>query len=678
MIFSQTRKPVRETDTAIPGRTLLLILLAFVASLSAHVIYLPLWFWGSAVLVLGWRAGVWLGYLHFPRLPLRILVLLLVTGSVVVATDATLSLESSTAFLLATAFLKLLELARRRDAIVLILLTLFIQATGFLYSQGILITLNGIITVWLASAAMLSVQATHRRGVPQDLPVFRQAAWLMVMALPLMLAAYLLFPRLGPLWSVPLQTQSAFTGLSHSMSPGDISSLSESDDLAFRVVFDGQRPPRSSLYWRALVLSDYDGRAWHSRDQKRLLNMPAQQTYPGEALYRYDVIAEPTGQSFLFSLAGVRGGTQGTGLTTEGLLASSRSLMQRFRYQAVSVVDEEPYRLTAEALRRYRLLPPEGNPQVREWAADVAQQNPRAGDFAAAVMAFFANENFVYTLKPPVYGRDDIDELMFQGQRGFCAHFAAAMVFAARSAGFPARIITGYQGGEWSDEGYLSVRQYDAHAWAEIWTGEGWQRFDPTAVIAPERIRTGLEEALAEEGSFLQQNLLSPHRYRHVQWLNTLRQRMENLNYQWTRWVLSYDSQRQLNLLRNHFGIEDITRAVYWLAAALVITMVIASLVLWWSQRPKAKDPLLIEWQALRSQVRRLGMESVDGESPLTLLRRVAQAFPALANEAEAARTLTEQRLYATANTEAEEVRPLILSLKQLRRLLAKTPTRSS
>ena len=678
MMFSKTRNPARETDMAIPGRTLLLILLAFIASLSAHVLYLPLWFWGSAVLVLAWRAGVWLGYLHFPRLPLRILVLILVTGSVVVATDASLSLESSTAFLLATAFLKLLELSRRRDAIVLLLLTLFIQATGFLYSQGILITLNGIITVWLATAAMLSVQATHRRGVPAGLPVFRQAAWLMVMALPLMLAAYLLFPRLGPLWSVPLQTQSAFTGLSHSMSPGDISSLSESDDLAFRVVFDGERPPRSSLYWRALILSDYDGRAWHSQDQKRLLNVPAQQSYADTELYRYDVIAEPTGQSFLFSLAGVRGGSQGTGLTTEGLLASSRSLMQRFRYQAVSVVDEDPYRLTAEALRRYRLLPPEGNPRVREWAAAVADQHPRAEDFAVAVMAFFANENFVYTLEPPVYGRQDIDELMFDGRRGFCAHFAAAMVFAARSAGFPARIITGYQGGEWSSEGYLSVRQYDAHAWAEIWTGESWQRFDPTAVIAPERIRAGLEQALAEEGSFLQQNLLSPHRYRHVQWLNNLRQQMENLNYQWTRWVLSYDSQRQMNLLRNRFGIEDITRAVYWLAAALVITMVIASLVLWWSQRPKAKDPLLVEWQALRSQARRQGLDVTDGESPLSLLGRTAEAFPEIAAQADAARLLAEQSLYSAPAPEAEQIRSLVLTLKNLRRALAKTPSRKS
>ena len=675
MKFWSEHTAAAAVDTSMPGRTLLLILVAFVSSLSAHTLYLPLWFWGSAVLVLAWRAGVWLGYLHFPRLPVRILVLILVTGSVVVATGASVSLESSTAFLLATAFLKLLELSKRRDAIVLLLLTLFIQATGFLYTQGILITLNGIVTVWLTSAAMLSVQATHRRGVPEGLPVFRQAAWLMVMALPLMLVAYLLFPRLGPLWSVPLQTQSAFTGLSHSMSPGDISSLSESDKLAFRVMFSGQKPPRQSLYWRALVLSDYDGRAWHTRDQKRLLPAPVQQTFQASELYSYDVIAEPTGQSFLFSLEGVRAGTQGTGVTTEGVLASARPLMQRFRYQAVSVTTEAPTLLTDEQRRHYQSLPERGNPQVRQWAADLVQQHPEATDFAAAVMGYFASEPFVYTLNPPVYGREDIDELMFQGQRGFCAHFASAMVFAARSVGIPARIITGYQGGEWSSEGYLSVRQYDAHAWAEIWDGNRWQRYDPTAVIAPERIRTGLEEALNEEGSFLQQNLLSPHRYRHVQWVNRLRQQMENLNYQWTRWVLSYDGQRQMNFLRNRFGIEDITRAVYWLAAALVITMVVASLALWWSQRPKAKDALLVEWQSLRDQARRLGIEIADGESPLTLLQRLSATEPPVADLAAAARSLAEQHLYAGDSDTPKNRARLIELLRQVRRALGKSST---
>ena len=656
------------TDTAIPGRSLILILLAFCCALPAHMTYLPLWFWGPALLVIGWRAGVWLGYLHFPRLLARILVLTLATIAVLVATGASLTLETSTAFLLATAFMKLLELAKRRDAVVMLLLTLFIQATGFLYNQGILITLNGILTVWLTSAAMLSVQATHRRGVPGGLPVFRQSAVLLLLALPLMLFAYVLFPRVGPLWSVPLQTESAFTGLSHSMSPGDISRLSESDDLAFRVTFEGTRPQREELYWRALVMADYDGRAWHSRDREGRLLTPAEnQSQADPDALRYEVIAEPNGQLFLYSLAGVRARSPGTGLTPEGLLASTRPLMQRFRYLAESNAGRRPEMLNSTDRAMYLALPGNTNPRLRQWAAGLASQSADSSAFALAMMRYFGSENFVYTLSPPVYGQQDLDEMMFDQRRGFCAHFASAMVFAARAAGYPARIVTGYQGGEWSPEGYLSVRQYDAHAWTEIWTGNAWQRYDPTAMVAPDRISLGLEQALAQEGSFLQQNLLSPHRYRNVAWLNDLRQRMENMNYYWTRWVLSYDREHQMNLLRDKFGMDDITRAVYLLAAALVTVMVVATLILWWLQRPEASDQLVREWRLLRAQARRSGIAVQNGESPLTLLRRIGQLDPLLAGRAADAGQLAEACLY---RPEGGDRRALISSLRGLRRVL--------
>lgn len=656
-----------STDTAIPGRSLLLVLLAFVSSLPAHMEYLPLWFWVPGILVIGWRAGVWLGYLHFPRLPARIIVLTLATLAVLAATGASLTLETSTAFLLATAFMKLLELARRRDAVVLLLLTLFIQATGFLYGQGILITLNGVLTVWLTAAAMLSVQAAHRRGVPENLPVFRHAAVLLLLALPLMLIAYLLFPRVGPLWSVPLQTESAFTGLSRSMSPGDISRLSESDRLAFRVTFSGSRPLREDLYWRALILSDYDGRAWHSEENPRLVELPERAADTDQGMYLYDIIAEPHGQSFLFSLAGVSPRTTGTGVTEEGLLARTSPLMQRLRYQAGSEISPAADILTSVERARYLALPGDNNPRTRQWARQLAEKHPGATGFALAIMRYYAAQNFVYTLNPPAYGPQDLDEMLFDVRRGFCAHFASGMVFAARAAGYPARIVTGYQGGEWSPEGYLTVRQYDAHAWTEIWTGERWQRFDPTAMVAPERISSGLEEALSQEGSFLQQNLLSPHRYRHVQWLNRLRQQMENMNYSWTRWVLSYDSSRQRSLLKDRFGIEDITRAVYLLAGSLVVVMVLASLILWWSQRPPRERPLLREWRLFKAQLVRYGLTVEAAESPPSLLRRVARQWPSLATQAQATAELAEACLYRPDGGDEDA---LARSLRALRRML--------
>ncbi len=81
---------------------------------------------------------------------------------------------------------------------------------------------------------------------------------------------------------------------------------------------------------------------------------------------------------------------------------------------------------------------------------------------------------------------------------GFCGHYASAFVTLMRAGGVPARVVTGYLGGEWNPIGsYFLVRQSDAHAWAEIWLGAaGWQRIDPTAVVAPERLQRGLFDLL--------------------------------------------------------------------------------------------------------------------------------------------------------------------------------------
>lgn len=629
-----------NTDLQIPRSALLWLLGSNVAALLPHSQHLPLWMWGLALFVLIWRGLTHLGRLSYPNRWAKAVAVVAASAAVIVAFDKTFTLESAAAFLIAACLLKLLEMRSRRDGYVVIFLGYFLLGTGFLFDQGLLTGLYGILTVWLLTSALV---ALHQNSFTRDAGSVRRsrraaklAAGILLMSLPLMLVLYLLFPRLAPLWSIALQSGKAKTGLSAEMAPGDIAELSQSDELAFRVSFsDGQIPARDQLYWRALILDNYDGRRWQPSGVTSEVQWYPQSWQPpaqAEGLIRYDIIQESTGEKWLFALRGVSAQEERTGMTMDDRLVARRPLHERKRYQALSwpSVSISEDGLAGLEQRQNLQLPRERNPQALAWAQ---QRRAEAGDDAAYInglLRHFREQDFYYTLKPPVMGSEEIDDFLFNQRRGFCAHYAGALVFLARAAGIPARVVSGYQGGEWNaTDGYLTVRQYDAHAWTEVWlSGQGWIRVDPTAAVAPQRIEFGLERAVAEEGTFLQDNLLSPHRFKGVSWLNQLRLQMDSLNYYWQLWVLSYDGKRQKSFLNGWLGLEDYQQGLYVLGGSFGGFFLLASLIVWWRQRPAPLSPFMRSWQRLQDKGRKLGIEPQPGETAANYLQRLAQHCP--------------------------------------------------
>ena len=218
------------------------------------------------------------------------------------------------------------------------------------------------------------------------------------------------------------------------------------------------------------------------------------------------------------------------------------------------------------------------------------------------MLRWFTEEEFVYTMSPPLLGRDTVDEFLFGERRGFCEHYASAFAVLLRAAGIPARVVVGYQGGERNPyQAYLLVHQFDAHAWTEAWLdGRGWVRFDPTAAVAPDRIESGAGEALGAE--FLADSPLAIERYRNVRLLGWMRMRWDMMTYHWARLVLNYDAERQGALLSDLLGRISPARVV---------------------------APISVRLAAL-------GLERRRGEGPLDYARRVAAVRPDLGAELQA------------------------------------------
>lgn len=654
-----------STVQPIPRIALTWLLVAQVLVILPHLFHLPLWIIGLWLVCAGWRIQVFRMRARYPSGLAKVLMMLGAGAGVLLSRGSLIGLDAGVVLLVAAFILKLVEMRTRRDALVLIFLGFFTVVTAYLFDDGMLAALYSLLPVIALLAALIGLQQSAFAARP--LATLRLAATLLAQALPLMLLLFLFFPRMGPLWSLPLPSDKGVTGLSDSMAPADIAELSQSAELAFRASFEGAPPPRRELYWRALTLERFDGRRW-SQSEASQFNSPAQWVKRGEPL-SYSVVMQPSARPWLFTLdvgeTRLEDTRQMIDYHLQRRLPVDRSLLYRVTSWPEAVRDPE---LDERVRRRTLQLPEQGDPRSRAWAAELKARHPATEDLVQALLQHFNREPFVYTLKPPPGGANSVDEFLFDSRRGFCAHYAGAMTFVLRSAGVPARIVAGYQGGEINPTGnYVAVRQFDAHAWVEYWTPEkGWSSVDPTFQVAPNRIEQGLEEAVAGEQSFLENSPFSPLRYRQVSWVNQLRLTWDQLNYGWQRWVLGYQGEVQMQVLQRWFGALDGRTFALLLVGGGGVLVGLVALFMFKPWR-RERDPQLRLFQGFERALGRQGVCRGKGEGPRDYAARAARALPAQAGLIEEFARRYEALRYAGEPLPPAE---LAQALKALRRAL--------
>ncbi|MCO3926599.1 DUF3488 domain-containing protein [Pseudomonas aeruginosa] len=564
---------------AIPRVALVWLLVAQVLVILPHLAYMPLWIAAMWLGCAAWRVQVFRMRAGYPRAWVKLALALLAGAGVWLSRGSLVGLDAGAVLLIAAFILKLVEMKTRRDALVLVFLGFFAVVVGYLFDDGFLAALYSLLPVTALLAALIGLQQSAFASRPW--PTLRLAGGLLLQALPLMLLLFLFFPRLGPLWSLPMPGNKGVTGLSESMAPGDIAELGRSAELAFRVSFEGAPPPREQLYWRALTMERFDGRRWAQVPQWSGEDAMHWQKRGPEL--RYDVIMQPSSQSWLFALDVAQTDQTDTRLMSDFHLQRRQPVEQRLFYR-VSSWPQALRESSIDPRMRWRnlQLPMHGNPRARALAEQLRQAHAQPQALVAALLQRFNREPFAYTLKPPATGADGVDDFLFDTRSGFCAHYAGAMAFVLRAAGIPARVVAGYQGGELNPAGnYLLVHQFDAHAWVEYWQPEqGWLSVDPTYQVAPERIEQGLEQALAGDSEYLADAPLSPLRYRGLPWLNDMRLAWDSLNYGWQRWVLAYQGEQQGAFLQRWFGGLDPTRLGLLLGAAAILSVGLLALFL--------------------------------------------------------------------------------------------------
>ncbi|TCO75683.1 transglutaminase TgpA family protein [Chromatocurvus halotolerans] len=639
----------------IPRNALAWIIAAQLLLLLPHVLRLPLWIvllYGAAFF---WRLQIYRGRSAVPNRWLKLLFIGASMAGIAASYGSVIGLEPTVALLLVAFALKLLESVARKDGYVVIFLGFFICITEFLFSQDLLIVIYSAVVVWVLTTALI---ALHRSAAIDDTGPMRLAAVMLLQAVPLMLVLFFLFPRIGPLWNVPIKTQAAKTGVSDMLRPGDISSLAQSSDVAFRASFAREVPPVSSLYWRGLVMSRIDEGAW--RTVSYFETPPAERRAPpvektGESL-DYSVIIEPTQQQWLYGLRYAEARQGGILQLPDYRLLNPVVLEQEFRYRVRSWPEAALGRDISPWRRRLETQLPEGsNPRTRALAESLYRDTGNDAEYVQRVLALFRQQPFRYTLQPPLLDNNSMDQFLLETRAGFCEHYAYAFAVLMRAVGVPARVVSGYQGGEINPvNGTVIVHQFDAHAWNEVWLEDrGWVRVDPTAAVSPARIEFGLENAMREEGSFLSSSLLSPLRYRGISWINALRLRYDAVTYQWQSWVVGFDGQQQIDVLRGVFGEINARLFVGVMLASFgsMLGLVAASLFLR-NRQGRHRDPALRHIRLLQTRLRRIGFDLRPGESPGAMGRRAAERFPGASDDLRAIARLADAALYRPLGSE--------------------------
>jgi transglutaminase-like putative cysteine protease len=662
--------PVRDIGDLIPRRGSLLLLFAAVAlSLLPLFQHLPAWVPGLALAVLGWRALAALRGWALPRLWLRVPAAL-GAGALVMSQFGTIAgLEAGVALLVLLIGLKQLEVAAQRDAYLAAFLVYLVLATVFLFEQAPLDLLYGALVAVLVTAVLLDLSDPTEAETP--LRRATHAGTLLLLAVPAMLVMFVLFPRLaGPIWGTSQPQSSATTGLSDEMSPGAVSDLARSNAVAFRVRFEGEPPPPEQRYWRGPVLSFYGGRTW-SYTRNRAAPQPILPAAGAGSTYRYEITLEPHRFRWLMAMDLPTRIPQGAELTDQYTLVADRPI-DRLRQYALESVTEYRAGLTLDPAerRRYTQLPPASAPRARALVQDWARADAGPQALVERALAHFRSEPFFYTLRPPLLSGDPVDEFLFSSRRGFCEHYASSFVVMMRAAGVPARVVTGYLGGEWNAIAeYLLVRQAEAHAWAEVWLqGRGWVRVDPTAAVAPERIELGLEAALqSEAGDGAGAGGLAS-------WTGRFRLRMgiwrDTLDFYWNQWVVSFGPERQRALLER-LGLGGLS----WTAVALVMIGSVAALGALFATLSllagRRAGGGIVERLYARycERLRRIGLERAPWEGPRAYAARVRRTRPELARASgEITRLYVDLRYRVDARGELDELRRQVHAFRPARK----------
>ncbi len=658
----------------IPRNSLIWILASHIAVITPHLSYLSVWLIFTSLVCVVWRIMVFQSHWHFPGKIIRAILVIGGGTAILVQYNTQLGAEAGVALLIMSFSLKLLEMKTKRDVYLQVLLAYFVVSVAFLFNKSMLESAYLAFVSLIITATLIALNQTLPHGKPW--PNLKLACVLFLQACPIMLALFIFFPRMPPIWALEVSGNGTNTGLRNAMSPTDIAKLGQSSALAFRAEFKGDPPQHKDLYWRALVFSHFDGKIWSaSKTAASSIN-----SYPYikqkkmdinyiDHSYEYKVLIEPTHQRYLVALDIPVVPFSGISMTEDFRLVYHEPIDEPLQYKVTSFLNHTVQTELSEWQRFKDLqLPYTENERATALAKQWFEESDGDAEiFINRVLNWINQDTFSYTLKPPKLNSNIVDRFLFDTKKGYCAHYAGAFVYLMRAAGIPARVVGGYLGGEINQIGqYILVHQFEAHAWAEVWLPErGWIRVDPTASVAPERILDSVEGILRQEGSFLANQPFSPLRFRNNTFINIIRHSADYINYSWDRHVVGYDGQYQRDFLEKYFSAITPERMAVLMMALLGLILLAVTFILFRIKPSVNLTEMDKLYRSFYTRLQKLGVHRNTGETPLQFQVSAINQLPQYRSHIEVITKLYIEQQYLPKNLRTLSSQKAIQEIKQ-------------
>ncbi len=623
-------KTLRKQDTRIPRRPLLWLAAALLFTLPPMFGSLPSWV--PLPFLIALAAKFWMepkGY-RLRSLVWKLVLVALILSLLFFSYGSLRGIEPGVSLIVMLTSVKILEAHTAREFHIMIMVAWVLCLCGFFLSQNLAIALCLLIAFTLLLVALIQF---HRGSSSAFWPPVRTAGKLLAQAGPLIILLFLFFPRLSTGFRFQIAPQrGASAGFSDRLSPGSVSSLANSSEVAFRAEFpDGKIPPLGAMYWRGVVMWHGEGLEWEAPNAPAALPRTSQGPPHGQAIRQWITI-EAHDARWMFALDWPVNSPSGATLAPGNYLLSNQPIHKPRRYEVVSYPEISSNRLRSREREPLLQVPTATSPAVRalaqSWLAGKAE--PRA--IVNKALEFFRTQGFRYSLSPGEYRKNDLEEFLFHRRLGFCEHYAASFATLMRLAGIPARVVTGYLGGEYNEIGhFFLVRQADAHAWCEVWFPDsGWQRIDPTAVVAPDRINLGFNSFLERRGAAGQLDTQSVLARNLARWPIFARARLgwQTLSYAWDTRVLSFDGDEQESFFAS-IGIAG-HGPIFFVVGTLVIAIALLALYAGWTHlrtRP-CGNRVKIMYESFCRKLAKLGAPRNPSEGPLDFSRRATRLLP--------------------------------------------------
>jgi len=618
---------LKNTEFNINQHVLIFLLISIGLITLPHVNHIPLPLFATFNLLLAWRfLCIW----KKEYLPNKTVLLLLTIAAITLLYkqhQGILGRDAGTSLFITALGLKLLETTKERDLYLINYLAFIVASSQFLYQQNILMALYILFVCCVLLATLISINSQK----PEIIRALKTTSIIVFQALPLSIILFVLFPRVeAPKWMWFEQQPSAITGLSDSLEPGAISQLGLSDELVFRAKFTNTLPPSNQRYWRGPVYSYTDGQRW--KELKAAIKGKDTISYAGKQ-YQYTVMMEAQNKNWVFALDMPSSFPQSLKKNTQHQLINPNNKHQRAEYKFTS---HSQYNTgdTTEVERQQNLqLPVDASNAIKTLVTQLKGFHHPPELFIQSLLSHFKNENFHYTLRPPLMGDTPIDNFLFNNRNGFCSHYATAFVYLMRVANIPARVVGGYQGGELNQVGgFLEIKQANAHAWAEVWIkNKGWVRVDPTAAIAPERIEQDVNIDLQIASGLVNFSPMFGNASQTLSWMKQARQIWGNVDYSWQRWVINYTGNNQDKFLSS-LGINNIKTIAYYLMGCICFITVVLAWFILRKKQPKINKELAL-YQLFCKKMAKIGFSKKPGETVANFSYRIQQQRPELSEK---------------------------------------------